>query len=96
MDVQILQWQTANREEGAVVDDNHIFTCVKRKAHRRSIINQIKTLRTTVDENLCDILQQGIMAYFLEECMTNTMFRIRGQKGMERYALLIDDQLLIG
>ena len=45
-----------NREEGAVVDDNHIFTCVKRKAHRRSIINQIKTLRTTVDENLCDIL----------------------------------------
>ena len=36
------------------------------------------------------------MAYFLGECMTNTMFRIRGQKGMERYDLLIDEQLLIG
>ena len=36
------------------------------------------------------------MAYFLGECMTNTMLRIRGQKGMERYALLIDEQLLIG
>jgi hypothetical protein len=36
------------------------------------------------------------MAYFLGECMTNTMLRIRGQKGMERYDLLIDEQLLIG
>jgi hypothetical protein len=36
------------------------------------------------------------MAYFLGECMTNTMLWIRGQKGMERYDLLIDEQLLIG
>ena len=74
-----------------VEDDNHIFTCVKRKAHQRSIIEQIKTLRSVVHHNLCDILQEGIMAYFLGECMTNnTMLRIRGQEAMERYALLID------
>jgi hypothetical protein len=79
-----------------VEDDNHIFTCVKRKAHRRSIIKQINILRNTVDNKLCDILQEGIMAYFLGECMTNTMLRIRGQKGMGRYTLLIDEQLLIG
>ena len=42
------------------------------------------------------------MAYFKGECMTNTMFRIRGRKDidnkpcMERYHLLIDEQLLIG
>jgi hypothetical protein len=36
------------------------------------------------------------MAYFLGECMTNTVLRIRGQKGMDRYDLLIDEQLLIG
>ena len=85
-----------------VEDDNHIFTCEKRKAHRRSILNQIKTLRQTVDVHLCDILQEGIMAYFKGECMTNTMFRIRGKRDidnkpcMERYQLLIDEQLLIG
>jgi hypothetical protein len=28
--------------------------------------------------------------------MTMTMLRIRGQEGMERYDLLIDEQLLIG
>ena len=75
-----------------VEDDNHILTCVKQKAHRHSIINQIKTLRNLVDHNVCDIMQEGIMAYFLGECMTNTMLRIRGQKGKERYALLIDEQ----
>jgi hypothetical protein len=69
---------------------------VKRKAHWRSIIGQIKTLRNVVDHNLCDILQEGIMAYFLGEYMTNTMLRIRGQKGMEICALLIDEHLLIG
>ena len=36
------------------------------------------------------------MAYFLGECMTNTMLRIRGQKGMNKYNLLVDEQLLIG
>ena len=36
------------------------------------------------------------MAYFLGEYMTNKVLRIRGQKGMERYALLIDEQLLVG
>ena len=82
----------------SVEDNNHLFICGKRKTHlsRRSIINQIKILRKTVDENLCDILQEGIMAYFLGECMTNTMLTIRGQKDMGRYNLLIDEQLLIG
>ena len=85
-----------------VEDDNHIFTCEKRRAHRRSILNQIKTLRQTVDVQLCDILQEGIMAYFKGECMSYTMFRIRGRRDinnkpcMERYHLLIDEQLLIG
>jgi hypothetical protein len=82
-------WHTAE-------NDNNIFTCVKRKAHRRNIIKQINILRNLVDPVLCDILQEGIMAYFLGECMTNTMLRIRGQKGMDRYDLLIDEQLLIG
>ena len=42
------------------------------------------------------------MAYFKGECMTNTMLRIRGRRDiddkpcMERYHLLIDEQLLIG
>ncbi|MGK3747566.1 MAG: hypothetical protein ACI90V_014430 [Bacillariaceae sp.] len=36
------------------------------------------------------------MAYFLGECMTTTMFRIRGQEGMKRYDLLIDEQLVNG
>ena len=85
-----------------VEDDDHIITCKKRKAHRRNILNQIKTLRKVVDPYLCDILQEGIAAYFKGECMTNTMFRIRGRRDiknkpcMERYHLLIDEQLLIG
>ena len=33
-------------------DDDHIFTCVKRKVHCRNIINQIKTLRDVVDPYL--------------------------------------------
>ena len=73
-------------------DDNHIFTCVKRKIIRRRIIKQTNIL----SNKLCDILQEGLMAYFMGECMTNTMLRIRGQKGMARYKLLIDEQLLIG
>ena len=54
-------------------------------------------LRNTVDTNLCDILQEGLMAYFIGECMTNTIFRIRGRKGMVgRSKDLIDEQLVIG
>jgi hypothetical protein len=49
-----------------------------------------------VDLVLCDILKEGLLAYFLGECMTITMLRIRGQAGMERYDMLIDEQLLIG
>jgi hypothetical protein len=45
-----------------VKDDNHVFSCVKRKAHRRSIIKQVNILRNVVDHKLCDILQEGIMA----------------------------------
>ena len=36
------------------------------------------------------------MAYFIGECMTTTMFRIRGRKDMGRYKNLIDEQLVIG
>ena len=38
----------------SVEDNNHLFICGKRMTHlsRRSIINQIKILRKTVDENL--------------------------------------------
>ena len=36
------------------------------------------------------------MAYFVGECMTNIMLQIQGQKGMEGYHLLVDEQFLIG
>jgi hypothetical protein len=77
-------------------DDDHIFTCTKRKSQRKNILKQINVMRNTVDTNLCDILQEGLMAYFIGECMTNTMFRIRGRKSMGRYKNLIDEQLVIG
>jgi len=77
-------------------DDDHIFTCAKRKAHRKRIIKQVDVLRHTVDPNLCDILKEGLLSYFMGECMTNTMLRLRGQESFERYRLLIDEQLLIG
>jgi hypothetical protein len=79
-----------------IEDDDHLFSCIKRKAQRRQILKQINILRNRVDPVLCDILQEGLMSYFLGENMTNTMLRIRGQAGMGRYDLLIDEQLLIG
>ncbi|OEU13908.1 hypothetical protein FRACYDRAFT_242262 [Fragilariopsis cylindrus CCMP1102] len=77
-------------------DDNHILQCSKRRSVRKKVVNQINVLRKTVDKNLCDILQEGLMAYFNRDCMSNTMFRIRGGKGMERYKNLIDEQTVIG
>jgi hypothetical protein len=53
-------------------------------------------MRTTVDPKICDILQEGIMTYFNGESVTTTMLRLRGQEGMERYDLLIDEQTVIG
>jgi hypothetical protein len=53
-------------------------------------------MRNTVDPRLCDILQEGLQTYFRGESTTNAMFRIRGQEGMERYSLLIDEQVVIG
>jgi hypothetical protein len=53
-------------------------------------------MRTTVDPRLCDILQEGIMTYFRGETTTTNMLRLRGQEGMERYDLLIDEQTVIG
>jgi hypothetical protein len=53
-------------------------------------------MRTTVDPRLCDILQEGIMTYFKGESTTTNMLRLRGQEGMERYNLLIDQQTVIG
>ncbi|OEU19127.1 hypothetical protein FRACYDRAFT_237419 [Fragilariopsis cylindrus CCMP1102] len=40
--------------------------------------------------------QEGLTAYFKGECMSNTMFRIRGGKDMGRYKTLIDEQSVIG
>ncbi|OEU11448.1 hypothetical protein FRACYDRAFT_245187 [Fragilariopsis cylindrus CCMP1102] len=77
-------------------DDDHILQCSKRRSVRKKVVNQINVLRKTVDKNLCDILQEGLMAYFKRDCMSNTMFRIRGGKGMERYKNLIDEQTVIG
>jgi hypothetical protein len=80
----------------SIEDDDHLFQCKKRKSQRKQIIKQINILRNTVDPVLCDILKEGIMAYFMGECTTTTMLRIRGQEGMNRYSLLIDEQLVIG
>jgi hypothetical protein len=53
-------------------------------------------MRNIIDPKLCDILQEGIMTYFRGESVTTTMLRIRGQEGMGRYSLLIDQQTVIG
>jgi hypothetical protein len=53
-------------------------------------------LRNHTDPRLCDILQEGLTTYFKGESTTNAMLRIRGQEGMERYSLLIDEQIVIG
>jgi hypothetical protein len=79
-----------------VEDDDHLLTCEKRKSQRKLIMKQINILRNTVDPVLCDILKEGLMTYFMGESMAIAMFRIRGQEGMERYSLLIDEQLVIG
>jgi hypothetical protein len=77
-------------------DDDHMFTCKKRRSQRKQIIVQTNILRNTVDPVLCDILKEGLMTYFLGGCTTTTMLRIRGQEGMERYYLLIDEQIIVG
>jgi hypothetical protein len=77
-------------------DDDHIFQCIQRRSLRKKIVKQINRMRTTVDPRLCDILQEGLTAYFKGESTTNAMLRIRGQEGMERYSLLIDKQVVIG
>jgi hypothetical protein len=53
-------------------------------------------MRNHIDPRLCDILQEGLTAYFKGESTTNAMLRIRGQEDMERYSLLIDEQIVIG
>jgi hypothetical protein len=76
----------------SVEDDDHIFQCIKRRSLRKKVINQITLMRTRIDNKLCDILQEGLLAYFNGDSVTNTMLRIRGQEGYERYDLLIDEQ----
>jgi hypothetical protein len=49
-----------------------------------------------IDPRLCDKLQEGILTYFNGESVSTAMIRIRGQKGYERYGLLIDEQMVIG
>jgi hypothetical protein len=53
-------------------------------------------MKSSTDPRLCDILQEGIMTYFKGESITTSMLRLRGQEGMDRYNLLIDEQLVIG
>jgi hypothetical protein len=77
-------------------DDDHIFQCIHRRSLRKKIVKQINIMRTTVDPKICDILQEGIMTYFNGESVTTTMLRLRGQEGMDRYSLLIDQQTVIG
>jgi hypothetical protein len=77
-------------------DDDHIFQCIQRRSLRKKIVKQISTMRQQIDPRLCDILQEGLSSYFRGESTTNTMFRLRGQEGMERYSLLIDEQIVIG
>jgi hypothetical protein len=79
-----------------IEDDDHIFQCNQRRSLRKKIVKQINTMRSTVDHRLCDILQEGLTTYFNGESITNTMLRLRGQEGMERYSLLIDEQIVIG
>ena len=79
-----------------VEDDDHIFQCSKRRSIRKKVINQITLMRNRIDPRLCDILQEGIITYFNGESVSNTMIRIRGQEGYERYELLIDEQVVIG
>jgi len=80
----------------SIEDDDHLFQCKKRKSQTKQILKQTNILRNTVDPALCDILKEGLMTYFMGGCTTTAMLRIRGQDGMERYSLLIDEQILIG
>jgi hypothetical protein len=77
-------------------DDDHIFQCIQRRSLRKKIVKQINVMRNIIDPNLCDILQEGIMTYFKGDSTTTTMLRLRGQEGMDRYSLLIDQQTVIG
>jgi hypothetical protein len=80
----------------SVEDDDHIFQCNKRRSLRKKIINQINLMRTRVDPKMCDILQETLLAYFTGQPIMNTILRIRGQEGYERYDLLIEEQTIIG
>ena len=53
-------------------------------------------MKNTVDPRLCNILQEGLMAYFNMDSISTTMLRNRGEPGMARYDLLIDEQVVIG
>jgi hypothetical protein len=79
-----------------IEDDDHIFQCNQRRSVRKKIVKQINIMRNTVDPRLCDILQEGLTTYFNRESITANMLRIRGQEGMDRYNLLIDQQTVIG
>jgi len=80
----------------SVEDDDHIFRCKRRQDQRKNIIKQTNLLRNKVDPKLCDILKEGLLAYFKGDSISNTMFRLRGTEGHERHDLLIDEQLIIG
>ena len=77
-------------------DDDHVFQCVKRRSLRMKGLNQINLLENTVDPRLCDIMREGLMTYFNGESVSAAMLQIRGQDDMERYNLLIDEQVVIG
>jgi hypothetical protein len=77
-------------------DDDHLFTCNKRRRYRTKITKQINRMRDNVDEKLCDILQEEIMTYFKGESIWEAMIQIKLQEGYERYDLLIEEQEEIG
>ena len=79
-------------EEG----DDHVFQCVKRRSLRKKVLNQINLSENTVDPRLCDIMREGLVTYFNGESVSAAMLQVRGQEDMERYNLLIDEQVVIG
>jgi hypothetical protein len=58
----------------SVKDDDHFFTCMKRKRQRTKIVKQINVMRNTVDIKLYDIRQEGLMTYSKGECMTGVQY----------------------
>ena len=77
-------------------DDDHIFQCDKRRSLQKKVLNQINLLENTVDPQPCDLMKEGILTYSNRELVSAAMLRIRGQPNMDRYNILIEEQVIIG